>query len=310
MLQRVPALLLFGLTLAACSPADDQDADAAPAELPAPSADEAALQGLGEDYVEHYNMHHASEVAKLYSDSAWVLAANMSVHEGRAEVEAALAEEMKGSPTLTLTPKESMVFGDHAVGIGEYSVKTSSAGQGEGLTGSYMTLFNRENGQWKIGGLITNLSTTPPADFMISTGDEEEPADDGTMKEFVNRFAEAYNRSDWAAVANMYTSDAQVAYSTRPFIAGTDAIRQRFEESFGTDSKPNIVIHDVGTLPLDQEWALDGGWFTVKASPEGKPFTQNGMYMNLVRRQADGSWKTHWSVVNGYPVPDSVKPGA
>jgi ketosteroid isomerase-like protein len=236
--------------------------------------------------------------------------ANQAVREGKAELQAALEEEMKGSPTLSLTPNSSMVVGDHAVGLGEYRVQASGeGGQAMSIGGAYLTLFHRENGQWKIRGLITNLSGEAPADFFVPS-DDETPPDNGTMKAFVGLYTQLYNASDWAGLAALYTEDAKVAFSQSPLLEGAAAIRQRFEERFGASASPKIEIHDVGTMELDADWAVDGGWYRFTANPPSGPVAQGGMYLNLFRRQPDGSWKIHWAVVNGRPEPAPAKAGA
>jgi hypothetical protein len=64
-----------------------------------------------------------------------------------------------------------------------------------------------------------------------------------------------------------------------------------------------IEIHDMGTIELEPGWAIDGGWYTLNTTtPEGA-ITQTATYLSLLRQQADGSWKIHWSVSNGQPKP-------
>jgi ketosteroid isomerase-like protein len=93
-------------------------------------------------------------------------------------------------------------------------------------------------------------------------------------------------------------------------LEGAAAVRQRFEERFGGGASPKIEIHDVGTMELSPDWAVDGGWYQFSATTPSGPVNQGGMYMNLLRRQQDGSWKIHWAVVNGRPMPEAAKSGA
>ena len=309
MTRRITPLLLVGLTLIACSSDANEQATSNAAEVAAPSPEEAAIEQVRAAYVEHYNLHHPAEVAKLYGDSAFVLGADMIVLEGRAEVQKSLETALAASPTLSLTTRNTMVVGDHAVTLGEYSVTSGTGAQASTMGGTYLVLLHDNNGRWEIVGNLNNLNAAPPSGFVQSSG-KEAPPEKGEMKEFTAKFTQLYDASDWAGLAGMYTADAKVAFSQAPLIEGTAAIRQRFEQRFGSNSSPKLELHDVGTMTLDADWAVDGGWFTVQAAPPTGRFTQDGMYMNLLQRQPDGSWKTHWSVVNGYPKPDSPKPDA
>jgi ketosteroid isomerase-like protein len=230
-----------------------------------------------------------------------VLGADLTVQEGRAEVQKSLEAALAGSPTLSLTTKSTMIVGDHAVTLGEYTVTSGTGTEASTMGGTYLVLLNNNNGRWEIAGNLNNLNAAPPPGFVQSSG-KEAPPEKGEMKEFVAKFTQFYDASDWAGLAGMYTADAKVAFSQAPLIEGTAAIRERFEQRFGSNSSPKVEFARCRlSMNLDADWAVDSGWFTVKAAPASGPFTQDGMYMNLLQRQPDGSWKIHWSVVNGYP---------
>jgi len=48
---------------------------------------------------------------------------------------------------------------------------------------------------------------------------------------------------------------------------------------------------------------IDGGWFEIKATTPQGPTGRMGGYMLLARREADNSWKIHWSITNVGPAP-------
>lgn len=306
MLSRQGFVVVAGLVVMACAgeTGDPPATDTATAQVPAPTADEAAIDQVRTDYVTHYNMHHASVVADLYADSAMWLDVSGAVHMGKAELLASLEAEIAGSPTLTLTSRETMVFGDHAVDIGDYTASTTLDGTAANFAGTYLTYLQRQDGQWKIAGGINNFSAPPAVPLPAPTEEEETPPDAGTMQEFTAAYVQAFNASDWAALGAMVTDDAKIAFSQAPLIeGGPAAVQARYTERFGAESSPMIEIHDVGTQELADGWALDGGWFTFSATtPEGR-ITQTGMYLSVVQRQPDGSWKMHWHVSNGTPQP-------
>jgi hypothetical protein len=59
----------------------------------------------------------------------------------------------------------------------------------------------------------------------------------------------------------------------------------------------------VNTADLADGWKLDAGWYEMTSTPPEGAMTQSGTYVNLLRREPDGSWKIHWAVSNGQPTP-------
>ena len=98
---------------AAEEPVADTAAAAAAAE--APMDDAAAITALAEEFVLHYNLHHASMVNDYYTEEGVVLAANGSVLLGAEARLAYLEAEMAGDPTLAVETDDVAVFGDVAV---------------------------------------------------------------------------------------------------------------------------------------------------------------------------------------------------
>jgi uncharacterized protein (TIGR02246 family) len=212
---------------------------------------------------------------------------------------------MAASPTLDLRTDEIMVFGEHAVARGNYSVSLAPEGaEPVALAGSYITHFARANGEWKINTVLSNYNAAPPPGAVppAAADDEQPPPDEGTMRELGDAYASLLAAGDWAGLAALHTEDAVVAFSNTLPLQGRSAVQTHLAENW-TGTSPTIEIHDVATLELDADWALDGGWYTLNATtPEGA-IVQGGTYLSLLRRQADGSWKIHWSVINGQPVP-------
>lgn len=304
MQSRLGLFLLAGALVAGCAPGADEEADAVPATATtesATAADEAALEQIRADYVTHYNMQHADVVAGMYTDSAFALWSDGAVTMGRPAVQTYLQENVATSPTLNLTTGGTMVLGENAVAHGTWDVSATPEGATEpvAMKGHYLTYFTKVNGEWKIGGVITNFDAAPPEGFEFAETGQEEPPEEGTMGELVNAYVQAFNAGDAAAVANLYTEDGFHAYANLPAAEGRAAIQTVLAERFAAGA-PTIEIHDVGTMDLGNGWALDGGWYTFTAPAEGGATeTQQGTYMNLVQQQPDGSWKIHWGVSNG-----------
>lgn len=303
-LRRWFPLTLPLLVVAACS-SGESDADAMSEAEEAPAAEamaasaEEALDALRGEWQTHYNLHHPEMVADFYTDSAVVLHADQYVHEGREAITAWLTETMESDPTATITTIETQVFGDQAVSMGTYSVEgTTPEGEALALSGHYMNYAENVDGEWRIAGSITNYDEPRPEDW--SWGDPgEEPPENGTMTELVEAYETHYNLQHPDMVADLYTEDAVIAFANEPLLEGREAIAARLTEELAEPAY--LDVHDVWTQALDDTHQMDAGWYEVTAG-EGGDVLQTGIYMNLVERQDDGSWKIQWMVTNGRPA--------
>ena len=309
MKSRILPVLCVALLAVSCGgePAEDETTTDAAAEAAgvdaAVSADEAAIDALRLDYVQHYNMHHASVVADMYADSAVWLSADGSVLENRDEILASLETAMGGTPTLNLSTRDVMVFGDYAVAIGDYDIQTTAPDAGAiSVAGHYLTGFNRVDGQWKIIGVVTNYNAEPPAGLPVVMDDGDAPPENGTMTEMVTAYETHFNLGHADMVADLFTDDAVAALGNLPLSQGSAAIEAALQQRIAMGDSPQVDIHDVYTMELGDGWAIDSGWYEITATGEAGPVGQSGAYINLVRRQADGSWKIHWLVSNAQPT--------
>lgn len=297
--------LLAAWVAAACAGDASQEgmAEDAAAEMPAITADETAIEQIRADYVEHYNLHHASMVADLYADSAFWLGADGNISMNRAEILASLEESMAGSPTLSLATGEIMVMGDAAVARGLYTVDVTPEGAAAmTLAGSYLTYFTRVEGTWKIGGVLTNYNAEPPEGFAYAEGEGEPPEENGTMGELLGAYTTHFNQGHPSMVAALFTDDAVASFANLPPAQGRAAIEATLTERLA--ASPQIELHDVETFDLGNGWALDGGWYSMTIPAETETGTVNtaGAYLALVRQADDGSWKIHWAFSNAQPT--------
>lgn len=298
MTSRLLALLGFAVMASGCGGAREADPTA---------ADQAAIAKLHEDYATHFNAHHASVVADLMSDSAVALMADGSVDMGRAAILAGLEETMAASPTLTLRPAETRVFGDRAATIGGYSIgMTPPGGAAVTLSGNYMTQYLRENGTWKIRAVLTNYDAPPPEGLPRDTVMTTPPPDAGTMASLVGPFAEHYNMGHASVVAALFADSAWAAFADTPAGRGRAGVEAYLAGQIANGA-PQLTVHDVATTALSDGWALDGGWWEATATTPDGPRTRRGTYMLLASQAADQSWRIEWFISNGAVVPPAPK---
>ncbi len=306
MTSRRHLALLTGLLVAACGGDAAESAGGGAEQAPAAStaaADEAALHGLADYYVTHYNMHHASMVADLFQDEdSGFLAADGAVLMGKAEILANLEAEMAGSPTVSIDPDDFMVFGDDAVGRGTYSVETTPPGaQPMSMSGSWIASYTRQaDGAWKLGWVTTNFDHAWPEGMPATPGPDEEPVEEGTLGDLIGAYETHWNLGHPSMVGDLYTEDAWAAFPGFGAASGRTAINTVLDERINANPV-DIDIHDVGTYDLGDGWAIDGGWYVMTPKGGGDP-VQGGSYMGLARQGEDGQWKLHWIVSNAQPA--------
>ncbi len=302
---RLSIAVLASLAVAACAGDAGQEgmAEDAAVEMSPMAADEAAIDQIRMDYVEHYNMHHPDMVAALYADSAFWLGADGRVSMGKEEILAGLTDAMAGSPTLDLTSDETMVMGDNAVARGQYTVSVTPEGAAEPMTlaGAYMTYFVRVDGEWKINGALTNYNAAPPEGLPYAEGTSDEPPpEEGTMGELITAYETHFNLGHASMVADLFTEDGVAGYGNLPVRTGRAGIETTLNERLAIS--PQIDLHDVGTIELGGGWALDGGWYELTATTEAGPANTQGGYLILARQAEDGTWKIHWAFSNSQPA--------
>ncbi|MFN0180957.1 MAG: YybH family protein [Gemmatimonadales bacterium] len=298
MANRYAVIMAAGLLAVGCAKEKPADQAAVPAD------DQAAIDKIHTEYVTHFNLHHASAVADLHTDSAGFFGADGSIDLGKPAILKGLEETLAAKPTVTLTPAETKIFGDRAITRGSYTLgMTPPGGAAISLGGSYLTLFERVAGTWKIGTVVSNYNAVPPAGTPrdTATAVTAPPAEAGTMKELVAAYTQHYNMGHASVVAGLYTDSAYSAFADAPAMQGRAAIESYLTQQMSQGS-PQLTIHDITTTELPGGWAIDGGWYEVKANGPQGPVNSNGVYVLLAQRQADNSWKIHWSTNTGGPA--------
>ena len=140
--------------------------------------------------------------------------------------------------------------------------------------------------------LATACGTTPPAQTTMA------PADPAPINDLRTRFAAAYNAGDAAGVADLYAEDAVSMPDHHAAVVGKAAIQQYLQELFAQYTA-NLTITPVDT-EISGDLAHEHGTFAMTVTPKagGNAMTDNGNYLVILKRQADGSWKIHHDMDN------------
>ena len=127
---------------------------------------------------------------------------------------------------------------------------------------------------------------------------EEPEVDDAAVIEGnVSAFEAAYNAKDADAVAARYTADGIRMPPNAPANVGGEAIRAAYDETF---AQAEVEL----SLGLDEievagDIAYIRGTYEVAITPEGgEAQGDNGKWINILERQADGCWLISHAIFN------------
>jgi uncharacterized protein (TIGR02246 family) len=123
------------------------------------------------------------------------------------------------------------------------------------------------------------------------------------------KYKEAYNNNDAAALAALYTRDAVIVTPQAP-VYGRDAIENWYADQFEqwhfknhTSKADPDSIRLIGTGG-DALW-LNGEWSETIQDPKGGPIEVNGYWSNIFVREGD-TWKIRLDTFNVTPAPTAA----
>jgi uncharacterized protein (TIGR02246 family) len=112
--------------------------------------------------------------------------------------------------------------------------------------------------------------------------------DVAAIKASINAYVQAVRIEDWTAVAALYTEDAVCMPPNQPIVQGREAILT-WLEAYPTMTEFNLIgieIEGCGDL------AYVVGTISMTVAPEGapEPIQDTGKFLEIRRKQEDGSW--------------------
>ena len=119
-----------------------------------------------------------------------------------------------------------------------------------------------------------------------------------------DNFVAAFNAGDAAKIVDGYTVDAVVMPSHHAMVTGKDAILAMNRDQFSQMSF-HIALKPVETT-VSGDWGYDRGTYTMTVTPKagGAPMNDEGKYLVVIQKQADGSWKVTRDIDNSdMPMP-------
>ena len=136
----------------------------------------------------------------------------------------------------------------------------------------------------------------------------EAPADKGELAAIAslrNEYVSAWKSGNAEHVARLYANDGVVLYPNNPAVVGESEILAYFKSFFDEFDPKNFELTSK-EVKIAGDWAFDRGTYLVSTTPKkgGEVLEDNGKYLVILQRQADGSWKISRDMDNSdKPIP-------
>ena len=110
------------------------------------------------------------------------------------------------------------------------------------------------------------------------------------MQEIHRRFERAFNAGDMTALLALYEPEAVFVGMGGEILHGHDEIRTAYEPLFAANAQ--IRLETVGIIESTDGLALmHGRWKLSGTAEDGSRVSHEGTSAEVLRRQADGSWR-------------------
>ena len=117
------------------------------------------------------------------------------------------------------------------------------------------------------------------------------------------QYADAFNRGDIAAIAALHTEDVVYLPPNASAVSGRQGVESTAKELLDAGWK-NMSFSSV-QVGSDGDLAYHVGTFSIDAPTDEGMTTETGKFVDVYKRQADGSWKIHVTIFNSdTPLPE------
>ena len=194
---------------------------------------------------------------------------------------------------FTVIPQELEVIGDVAIDRFHWAVEiTPRKGGAPGRDeGDCVWMWRRQkDGEWKLASAIWNSNLPQPG--LWTGAAASRPDDVAVINECLNRYVAALNNGDPESLAKTLTGDFVFMPPDAPPVTGKEAVTAAVKAAFldPYELRLRAKFDDLQVFGSD---AVARGNFSVAMAPKagGDRIEGIGKFINMFRKQADGSWK-------------------
>jgi uncharacterized protein (TIGR02246 family) len=139
----------------------------------------------------------------------------------------------------------------------------------------------------------------PPA-----TDEARQQADPVSVRAFIDNVGETFNSGNLDAFMQVFTEDAIQFNQGFADVVGKAAIRKQYEDALAANDI-KVAFH-TQEVAVGGELAYEAGTYDIiirpRSDPKAAPLTVTNRHVHVLKRQADGSWKT-WRMMTNNTLP-------
>lgn len=142
---------------------------------------------------------------------------------------------------------------------------------------------------WILAVVLACQSSPPATQSLVTSSDAAARAAIDSLRA---RYASAWLAGNAERVTELYATDAVLLYPDQPALRGQPAIRAYFEGFFAAFRQEEFSLTSE-EIQVTDRWAFDRGTVRWRGVPQGggPAVTDEGKYLVILERQADGSWR-------------------
>ena len=114
-------------------------------------------------------------------------------------------------------------------------------------------------------------------------------------------FAAALNAKDAAAAAGLYTEDAVLIPPGEPVVRGRSAIEEYWRNALELGGVREVSVETMDALSSGALGYETGSFVLTADGPDGEPVIDRGRYIELLRLEPDGTWRSTHGIWNASP---------
>lgn len=274
--------LLLWLCVAACSAAPERDSvfDTAVAET--------EIRQLEHDWAQVAVSGDPGAVERIFAEDFVGIDPSGATYTKQGFIEDTVAHPL-GCTSNELNAVRVRFYGATAVAQGDETFTRKGGERGRFV---WTDTLVRRNGQWRIVAaqdvIAAPASTAGGALFAGAAAPAEAALGIARTR---SAYAAAWRNASASQIAALYTEDALVLYPNQPPVAGHAEIERYFTAFFEQFPKNEFELTSA-EVTVNGDWAFDRGTYQWTGTPPtDAPERDEGKYLVILQRQADGTWK-------------------
>lgn len=126
-----------------------------------------------------------------------------------------------------------------------------------------------------------------------ASGQSKETIAMSAFDDIRRRYIAAYAQADAAALSQLFTTDCMFFPPDEGIASGRAAVQTFYQQQFAQMKPKSLTITPSEEVTMG-DLGYGAGTFAVTATlPNGATVSIEGKYLNVAKRQSDGSWQLH-----------------